>query len=140
MSYGKELEREVASWPSVTVHSHRFGGREFLFGKAQVGHVHWGRTIDIPFSRAIRDALITDGLAREHRWVPNSGWVTFHLRTTPDLHHALWLIRLSYLRYASRAAGDPYSFLEREAHAMKLNSTYECLLRKSIPASLVNVE
>jgi hypothetical protein len=77
---------------------HRFGGMEFRFGDAEVGHVHTNGIVDIPFPRSVRDALLADGLAEEHRWVPNSGWITFQMRSEKDLTHALWLMRLSYLR------------------------------------------
>ena len=107
MKHLKRLEEEVSAWPQVSVHPHRFGGREFRFGSAEVGHVHEGGIGDIPFPRPVRDALLAEGLAEEHRWVPNSGWVTFHIRSEEDFNHALWLMRLSYLRYAMKAAPDP---------------------------------
>jgi Family of unknown function (DUF5519) len=80
----KKLEKEVGSWANISVHPHRFGGREFLFGTAEVGHVHAGGIVDIPFPRSVRDALLADGLAEEHRWVPNSGWITFRIRNDAD--------------------------------------------------------
>jgi hypothetical protein len=36
----KKLEQEVSGWQQVSVHPHRFGGMEFRFGDAEVGHVH----------------------------------------------------------------------------------------------------
>ena len=59
----KQLEREVTSWPGVTAHSHRFAGREFRVGDAEIGHVHVGGVVDIPFTRAMRDALLAQGWA-----------------------------------------------------------------------------
>src|SRR6266851_2000768 len=73
MKHLKSLEVEVATWPSISIHPHRFGGREFRFGSAEVGHVHTGGIVDIPFPRSVRDALLAEGLAEGHRWVPNSG-------------------------------------------------------------------
>jgi len=93
----KKVEDVVSAWPNVSAHPHRFGSREFRFGSAEVGHVHTGGVVDIPFSRSVRDALLADSLAEEHRWVPNSGWITFQIRTEEDLSHAVWLMRLSYL-------------------------------------------
>src|SRR5213080_1043036 len=78
-----------------------------LFRKAEVGHIHIGGIVDIPFTRPIHDALLAEGLAEEHRWVPNSGWITFRIRADHDLKHALWLMRLSYLRYALKSATEP---------------------------------
>jgi hypothetical protein len=84
--------------------------------------------VDIPFPRAVRDALLEKGLAEEHHWVPNSGWTTFHVRTEKDLAPALWLLRLSYFRYALRSAADPHLLFEREGEALGLTPELRSLL------------
>lgn len=114
----RRLEGEISTWPQVSVHPHRFGGREFRFGSAEVGHVHAGGTVDIPFPRSLRDALLRQGLAEEHHWVPDSGWVTFRVRDGKDFQHALWLMRLSYLRYAIKTSADPRTFFEKNSEQM----------------------
>jgi hypothetical protein len=129
----KKLEDDVSVWPHVSVHSHRFGGREFLFDKAEVGHVHTGGIVDVPFPRSIRDALLENGLAEEHHWVPNPGWITFQMRSEEDLGHALWLMRLSYLRYALKTATDPQKFLEQESEHLHLNPQFKSLLEPFLP-------
>jgi Protein of unknown function (DUF2891)/Family of unknown function (DUF5519) len=43
---------------------------------------------------------------------PNSGWITFQMRSEKDLSHALWLMRLSYLRYALKISTDPQKLFE----------------------------
>jgi Family of unknown function (DUF5519) len=129
----RKLENEVGMWPDVSVHPHRFGGREFLFGNAEVGHVHTGGIVDIPFPRPVRDALLAEGLAEEHRWVPNSGWITFRIRSEEDLKHALWLMRLSYLRYALKTANDPREMLEQESAGLNLSPEFKSLLERFVP-------
>ncbi len=89
MKHLKKLEEEISTWAQVSVRPHRFGGREFRFGSAEVGHVHAGGIVDIPFPRSLRDALLTERLAEEHRWVPKSGWITLHVHSDEDLKHAL---------------------------------------------------
>lgn len=131
----EHFDREVMSWVGVTSHPHRFGGREYRFGSAEVGHMHAGGTLDIPFPRPIRDMLLVDGLAEQHRWVPNSGWATFQLRRERDLEHAIWLMRLSYLRYALKKASDPQSTLERHATEMRLTPRYRALIEEFLPKS-----
>lgn len=128
MNHFETLEQEVSAWPSVSVHPHRFGGREFRFGSAEIGHIHPGVVVDIPFPRSVRDALLADGLAEEHHWVPNSGWITFRIRSEQDFKHALWLMRLSYLRYCLKTATDPRKLLEQEAGELQLNSQFRSLL------------
>jgi hypothetical protein len=128
-----KLEQEVGSWADVSVHSHRFGGREFLFGAAEVGHVHTGGIVDIPFPRSLRDALLAEGLAEEHPWVPNSGWITFRVGSEEDLQHALWLMRMSYLRYAVKLASDPRKMFEREMEELHLSLRFRSLLEPFVP-------
>ena len=133
MNYMKKLEAEVSAWPNVSEHPHRFGGREFLVGSAEVGHVHGGGIVDIPFPRSIHDVLLANGLAEEHHWVPDSGWITFRVRNDDDLKHALWLMRLSYLRYALKTAIDPRALFERESSELRLSSQVKSLIEPFVP-------
>lgn len=129
----KKLENEVSRWAKISTHPHRFGGREFRFGSAEVGHVHVGGVVDIPFPRPVRDALLAERLAEGHRWVPNSGWITFHIRGEADLKHALWLMRLSYLRYALKTSSDPRKLLEQESEQLRLSPQVKSLLEPFVP-------
>ena len=133
MNHMKKLEGEVSAWPQISVHPHRFGGKGFRFWSAEVGHVHTGGVVDIPFPRSIHDALLAEGLAEEHRWVPDSGWITFHARSDEDLKHALWLMRLSYLRYLLKTATDPRGLLEHESEALNLSRRFRSLLEPFVP-------
>ena len=137
MNDWKQFEAEVSGWPNITAHPHRFGGKEFRLGSAEVGHVHTGGIVDIPFPRAIHDALLAQGLAEEHRWVPNSGWITFRMRSQEDLGHALWLMRISYLRYALKSAPDAHELLERESHDLHLSPHLRSLLEAFVPREQV---
>jgi hypothetical protein len=134
MKYFEELEQRVSSWPNVSTHPHRFGGREFRFGRsAEIGHIHIGGAVDIPFPRSVRDALLAEGLAEEHHWVPNSGWITFHVRGEGDVKHAVWLMRLSYLRYALKIASDPRRALDEYGEELQLSSKLKSLLEPFVP-------
>jgi len=135
----KKLEEEVGSWANISVHPHRFGGREFLFGAAEVGHVHATGMVDIPFPRSVRDALLADGLAEEHHWVPNSGWITFRLRSEEDFQHAVWLMRMSYIRYALKSASDPRKMFEREIGESHLSLRFRSLLEPFVPKTAEHV-
>ena len=135
MKQVKKFEDEVSGWPNVSTHPHRFGGREFRFGSAEVGHTHIGGIVDIPFPRSVRDALLADGLAEELHWVPNSGWITFRMRSEENVSDALWLMRLSYLRYALKTAADPRKLFEQESKQLQLNARYKSLLEPFVPKS-----
>jgi hypothetical protein len=136
----KKIEDEISSWAGVTVHAHRFGGREFRFGKAEVGHVHVGGTVDIPLPRPLHDALLSKRLVQEHRWVPDSGWVTFFARSEEDCARALWLMRISYLRYALKEAADPRGFFERESRSLDLSPQLKTLLERFLPREATSGE
>jgi hypothetical protein len=129
-----QLRQQLSTWPHVSVHPHRFGGLEFRFGRAEIGHVHTGGTIDIPFPRTIRDDLLGKGQAEEHRWVPDSGWTTFHIRREADVRHAVALLRISYLRYALKAASDPQTLLQQERKAGRLSPEFISLLEDFLPS------
>ena len=139
MNHLQRLEQEVAAWPNISVQPHRFGGREFRFGSAEVGHIHRGGVVDIPFPRLIRDALLEEGLAREHRWVPNSGWTTFQLRGEADFNHAVWLMRLSYLRYAMKTAAAPRELLDQQSKELCLSPRFRALLEPFFPVQAARI-
>lgn len=135
----EQVEQQVSAWAGVSVHPHRFGGREFRFGNAEIGHVHGNGVVDIPFPRLVRDALLNEGLAEEHRWVPNSGWITYRVRKEIDLQHAVWLMRLSYVRYALKTVADPRAFFEQESEQLRLSPGFKSLLELFIPKSATKV-
>lgn len=132
-SLAKKLEAEVASWPHVSVAPHQFAAREFRFEKAEIGHVHFWGDVDIPFPRTVHDLLLAEGRAQRHRWLPDSGWVTFHLRNEADVERAIWLMRLSYLRYALKTADNAARMLDEEAQRLQLNRELTALMRQFLP-------
>jgi Family of unknown function (DUF5519) len=136
MNCARLLEDEISTWPNVSVGPHRFGGKEFrIGGSAEVGHVHTDGVVDIPFPRSVRDALLIEGLAEQHCWLPNSGWITFPMRSDQDLKHALWLMRLSYLRYALKADADPRTLLGQLREELCLSPQLASLLERYVPGS-----
>ncbi|HXY11632.1 MAG TPA: luciferase family protein [Terriglobales bacterium] len=139
MEHLKELEAEVSLWPNISVHPHRLGGKEFRCGNAEVGHVHRDGVVDIPFPRSVRDALLAEGLAEGHPWVPNSGWVSFRIRGEQDLKHALWLLRLSLLRYLLKTSTDPHKLLEKESKELPLSPHFQSLLAPFVPKTVGQV-
>jgi len=92
------IEREVASWEGVSVHPHRFGGREFRLGRRELGHLHGDRWADLPFTRGIRDMLVETGRAQPHHVLPETGWVSKQIRSDVDVEEVVELFRLSYER------------------------------------------
>ena len=136
MKYLKRFERELSRGRAYRLTLHRFGGKEFRFKAAEIGHIHTGGIVDIPFPRSVRDLLLGDGLAEEHHWVPNSGWITFQIRGEEDFKHAVWLMRLSYLRYALKTASDPRQYLDEQSEELQLSPQLKSLFEPFLPKSV----
>jgi hypothetical protein len=98
------IRDEVASWDGVTTHAHRFGGVELRLGRRELGHLHPGGIVDLPFTRAIRDMLVETGRAETHHVLPGSGWVSRRVESKADADEAVELFRLSYERARVAAA------------------------------------
>jgi len=94
----ERIAAEVTSWEGVTSGPHAFGGVEFRLGRRELGHLHGDRLADLPFPKRERDRLIAEGRAREHRWVPDSGWLSVDLREDADVDAVIGLFRQAYQR------------------------------------------
>jgi hypothetical protein len=115
------IEREVLSWPNVTAHPHRFGGVEFQVNGHEIGHLHGDRLADLPFPVRVRRELVADGRASPHHILPDTGWVSYYMRSMDDLAGAIALFRLNYERLTGRIAGatedleDAYDKIEEDS-------------------------
>ena len=96
------IEREVLSWPNVTAHPHRFGGVEFQVNQHEIGHLHGDHLADLPFPVRVRRELVADGRASPHHILPDTGWVSYYIRSAADLAGAIALFRLNYDRLTRR--------------------------------------
>ena len=94
----EKIEREVASWDGVVAAPHRFGGVEFKVGRREIGHLHGGRLADIPFPVFMREQLVAAGKAEPHHVLPESGWISYRIRSEGDVPAVVELFRLSYER------------------------------------------
>lgn len=82
----------------MEVGSHdRGGGREFTLDGREIGHIHRGKLVDIPFAKRVRDILIEEERAEKHHVLPDSGWISYRIRADEDVDGALWLLRVAYL-------------------------------------------
>lgn len=123
-NYLEPLESTVVAWDdAISGAPHRFSAREFNLQignrRVELGHLHNGRLLDILFSVKIRDVLIAEGKAQTHRFVPDSGWISFPIRNADDYEQAVWLLRLSYLINVYRYG--------RGKHALDISAEVELL-------------
>jgi hypothetical protein len=102
MNNPSRVAREVSSWPGVTLHSHRFGGVEFRFGRIELGHLHGDFLADLPFPTRERNQLVAAGRAEPHHVLPETGWVSRRIAGPEDEDEAILLFRLNYDRAVAR--------------------------------------
>jgi hypothetical protein len=93
---GRQITAAVQQWSEVSAAPHRFGGVEYRLGRREIGHVHGDSLVDIPFPTSVRRELVAAGAAEPHHILPDSGWISFYLRTPADVTHAIDLLRRSY--------------------------------------------
>lgn len=96
VSARSEIEAAVLSWPGTRANPHRFGGVEFTLGTREIGHLHGNSLADIPFPTKVRDELIAAGLAQPHHILPDTGWISFRIRSDEDVQAAIALFKRSY--------------------------------------------
>ena len=101
-SIAEQIEREVSGWEGVEARPHRFGGVEFRVRGHEIGHLHGSRLADLPFPVRVRRELVAAGKARSHHVLPETGWVSYPIRSEEDVEGALELFRLNYERLTAR--------------------------------------
>ena len=67
-----------------------------MLGKRELGHIHGDHLVDIPFPKLVRDELVSTGQAEPHHILPDSGWISFFLKSEADIDHAIKLMRTSF--------------------------------------------
>jgi len=102
-SIGERIEVEVSGWPGVEARPHRFGGVEFRVWGHEIGHLHGDTLADLPFPKKVREELVSEGRARLHHVMPETGWVSYRIRGPENVEGALELFRLNYDLLVSRA-------------------------------------
>ncbi len=103
----QEIEKAVLSWPGVTVKIHRFGGTEFNLFRREIGHLHGNGVLDIPFTKAIRDEVVSSNQAQPHHIFPLSGWISYYIRSKDDVQDAIALLRRNYDRWQALDTEQP---------------------------------
>jgi hypothetical protein len=69
----QQISDAVLAWPQVTAGPHRFGGTEYRFDQAEIGHIHHDGTLDTPYPMPVRNELIAEGWSRSITSCPSPG-------------------------------------------------------------------
>ncbi|SEO81427.1 hypothetical protein SAMN04487948_105290 [Halogranum amylolyticum] len=134
------IVRRVDDWPDVqTINSE--DSVELRVAGSTLGVVHEVGVVDLAFSPAIRDQLLTEGRADRHRTDPRSSWVSVRVRTGEDVADALWLLRFAYLcRLSECSDSDEHAAtsavdVDDEFARLGLSTSLWALTRERTPAA-----
>ena len=102
----EQIHQAVTKWQDVSAEPHRFGGTEYRVRHREIGHMHGNRQADLPFPVRVREQLIAEGRASPHHLLPETGWVTFYIRSEQDVPRVIDLFRLNYELITQRQVND----------------------------------
>lgn len=121
--FGSVIAAIIREWEGVDVRPHRFGGVEFRLGTREIGHVHVGGVADLLVSVRMRRDLVAAGRAAAHHSLPQSGWISFRIKSEHDVPAAVELFRLNYQRLKGVAVPRISSTVVRESSTMLGDNT-----------------
>ena len=74
---------------------HRFGGVGFFIGTTEIGHLHGNGLLDLFVGKSFRTEEVRRGRALPHHVFPDSGWISFWLKSPADIAQVLELIEIA---------------------------------------------
>src|SRR3954471_5312174 len=93
-----KVQKELLSWPGVTLHDHRFGGNEFRVNGREMGHMHGDKLADLPFPKDVGKKLISKGKVSLHHFIPQSGRISRYFNGQEGLPNIIGLFSMQYER------------------------------------------
>jgi hypothetical protein len=83
---------------------HRFGGVGFFIGTTEIGHLHGNGLLDLFVGKSLRAKEVRRGRALPHHVFPDSGWISFWLKSPADITQALELFEIASMYRTSGPA------------------------------------
>jgi hypothetical protein len=135
--------QEVRRWPGVEMRPHASShdpggsdGIEFRLNGRQIGHVHEDCGVHLVLTKALKASVITEKLAEPLAIAPTSGWAMFNPTCLGDAQHAIWLLRLNYVRLRRQrltpvAAASSTLLQQHEAALGSISTKVAALLQQT---------
>jgi hypothetical protein len=89
------FENAVCAKYAIQKRPHRFGGVGFFIGTTEIGHLHGNGLLDLFVGKSFRTEQVRQGHALPHHVFPDSGWISFWLRSPADIARALDLFEIA---------------------------------------------
>ena len=97
------FENAVSRKDAIQRRPHRFGGVGFFVGTTEIGHLHGNGLLDLFVGKSFRTEQVSRGRALPHHVFPQSGWISFWLRSPADIAQALDLFEVASM-YRTQAS------------------------------------
>ena len=97
------FENAVSRKDAIQRRPHRFGGVGFFVGTTEIGHLHGNGLLDLFVGKSFRTEQVRGGRALPHHVFPQSGWISFWLRSPADIAQALDLFEVASM-YRTQAS------------------------------------
>jgi hypothetical protein len=101
-----QIRGNVEAWDGVSRRPHRFGGVEFRAGGRELGHLHGDTLADLLLPKTVHEQAISDGRAQPHHVLPDSNWVSVHIRRPEQVGDVVELLRAAYERAIKHPVRD----------------------------------
>ena len=89
------FENAVCRKDAIQRRPHRFGGVGFFVGTTEIGHLHGNGLLDLFVGKSFRTDQVGRGRALPHHVFPESGWISFWLRSPADIAQAIELFEIA---------------------------------------------
>jgi hypothetical protein len=89
------FESAICNKYAIHRRPHRFGGVGFFVGTTEIGHLHGNGLLDLFVGRKFRIEQVRQERALPHHVFPDSGWISFWLKSPADIAQALELFEVA---------------------------------------------
>ncbi|MDB4892878.1 MAG: hypothetical protein JWL61_4733 [Gemmatimonadetes bacterium] len=103
--FALHVMEEVRRWTGVEMRPHASAhepgssdGVEFRLNGRQIGHIHSDCAVHLSLTKALKATIVRESLAEPLAIAPTSAWAMFNPTRLDDSAHAIWLLRLNYVR------------------------------------------
>jgi hypothetical protein len=104
-AFALQVMEEVRRWTGVEMRPHASptepgtsDGVEFRLNGRQIGHIHSDCAVHLSMTKALKASIVRENLAEPLTIAPTSAWAMFNPTRADDAAHAIWLLRLNYVR------------------------------------------
>jgi len=106
----ESFENTICRNYAIERRPHRFGGVGFFVGTTEIGHLHGNGLLDLFVGKSFRTEEVMAERALPHHVFPDSGWISFWLRSPADINQALDLFEIARV-YRSKSDSGRFASL-----------------------------